>query len=151
MDIRYSRILFNETLLSNNVEVPHEYTIFSKSENPERRTIAAPFTLLKFKSFLEDKSGPQLKTPAKTLVTSLSSLDTSRIQTPLKARKKVKSNEDERPALKVLVAEDNLLNSKLVVRMLTLLGHQVDAVFNGLEALEKLKLVKYDLVLMVRI
>ncbi|HEY9611212.1 GAF domain-containing protein [Allocoleopsis sp.] len=51
--------------------------------------------------------------------------------------------------LKILVAEDNLLNQKLVLQMLKHLGYQADKVVsNGLEALEALHYQPYDVVLM---
>ncbi|EAR09735.1 response regulator [Reinekea blandensis] len=49
---------------------------------------------------------------------------------------------------RVLLAEDNLLNQKVVLRMLEQTGVQVDTCVNGREAIEKLKTNHYDLVLM---
>ena len=48
----------------------------------------------------------------------------------------------------VLVAEDNIVNQKVALRMLQRIGLHADAVANGLEALEALTRVDYDLVLM---
>jgi len=48
----------------------------------------------------------------------------------------------------VLVAEDNMVNQRAAARMLEVLGCTVDVVNNGREALDKLKAVDYDLVLM---
>ena len=48
----------------------------------------------------------------------------------------------------VLVAEDNLVNQKVVVRMLKKLHYRVDVVGNGLEALEAVSRIAYDAVLM---
>jgi CheY-like chemotaxis protein len=51
----------------------------------------------------------------------------------------------------VLVAEDHLVNNKMVVRMLGQLGHLTESAFNGVEAVEKAKAKKYDLILMVKL
>lgn len=50
--------------------------------------------------------------------------------------------------LKVLVAEDNLINQRLVVAMLTELGHTGMVVNDGAKALKCLSKMKVDLVLM---
>jgi len=50
--------------------------------------------------------------------------------------------------LGVLLVEDNLLNQKLLAQMLTKLGHNRDLAENGLEAVEKSKVKKYDIILM---
>lgn len=52
------------------------------------------------------------------------------------------------PSLKVLVAEDNLFNQKLMVQMLDRLGYTADCVSNGLEALTALRDQTYRAVLM---
>lgn len=49
---------------------------------------------------------------------------------------------------KVLVAEDNEVNRRVIVRLLEKAGHQVQAVSSGPEALEALRRSRYDLVLM---
>lgn len=48
----------------------------------------------------------------------------------------------------VLVAEDNSLNQKIVVRMVRSLGCNVEAVANGLEVMEAVQRRRYDVVLM---
>lgn len=50
--------------------------------------------------------------------------------------------------LNVLLAEDNVINQSLAVRMLKKLGHNVEIANNGDEALEKFKSGLYNLVLM---
>jgi len=51
-------------------------------------------------------------------------------------------------SLRVLVAEDNAVNQKLVARLLEKRGHFVKIVENGREALESLEQESYDLILM---
>ena len=51
-------------------------------------------------------------------------------------------------ALKVLVAEDNLINQRLVIGMLTTLGHTGVVVGDGDKALKCLAKLKFDVVLM---
>lgn len=50
--------------------------------------------------------------------------------------------------LKILIAEDNIINQKVVVNLLSRLGYQADVVNNGLEVLDILKQKLYDLILM---
>jgi two-component system sensor histidine kinase/response regulator len=49
---------------------------------------------------------------------------------------------------RVLLAEDNLVNQRLAVRMLEKIGHQVVVAQTGLEALNSIQSEKFDLVLM---
>ena len=49
---------------------------------------------------------------------------------------------------RILVAEDNHVNQKLVLALLQRVGHRVDVVANGLEAIESVRSLPYDLVLM---
>lgn len=50
--------------------------------------------------------------------------------------------------MKILVAEDNMINQKLITKILSQIGFQSDVVSNGIEAIDDLKRVRYDLVFM---
>ena len=50
--------------------------------------------------------------------------------------------------LKILLAEDNLVNQKVAIKILERLGYRIDVVANGLEVLDALKRQHYDVVLM---
>ncbi|MCZ2149732.1 MAG: response regulator [Bryobacterales bacterium] len=50
--------------------------------------------------------------------------------------------------LRILLAEDNAVNQRVAVRLLEKRGHQVSVAANGAEALEALRLDRFDLVLM---
>lgn len=60
----------------------------------------------------------------------------------------ISQNSDESVSYNILLAEDNLVNQKLAVRILEKQGHDVEVVQNGLEAFEAIKLKRYDVVLM---
>ncbi|AFZ43253.1 multi-sensor hybrid histidine kinase [Halothece sp. PCC 7418] len=49
---------------------------------------------------------------------------------------------------KILLAEDNVVNQKVALRMLERLGYRADVVANGLEVLEALRRQSYDVILM---
>jgi signal transduction histidine kinase/CheY-like chemotaxis protein len=53
-----------------------------------------------------------------------------------------------RHPLRILIAEDNVINQKVAVRILERLGYRADVVANGLEVLEAIKRQVYDVILM---
>jgi len=50
--------------------------------------------------------------------------------------------------LRILLAEDNLINQKVALRMLERLGYEADLAANGLEAIQAVSRQPYDLILM---
>jgi PAS domain S-box-containing protein len=54
----------------------------------------------------------------------------------------------QRHPLRILLAEDNIVNQKVAVRILERMGYRADVAANGLEVLEALKRQLYDVVLM---
>jgi CheY-like chemotaxis protein len=52
------------------------------------------------------------------------------------------------PSLKVLVADDDVLNQRMMELLLKFEGHVVDVVSNGLEAFDAVKFQTFDIVLM---
>jgi CheY-like chemotaxis protein len=71
------------------------------------------------------------------------------------AKSVARSTESAMPAaaspghsVQILVAEDNLVNQRVVLGLLAKLGHRADAVRNGLEAVKAVEAGAYDLVIM---
>jgi PAS domain S-box-containing protein len=58
------------------------------------------------------------------------------------------SQEVAKQRLRILLAEDNPINQKVALKMLGKLGYRADVVANGLEVLQSLKHVAYDVILM---
>jgi signal transduction histidine kinase/DNA-binding response OmpR family regulator/putative methionine-R-sulfoxide reductase with GAF domain len=54
----------------------------------------------------------------------------------------------ERHPLRILLAEDNVVNQKLALRLLQQMGYRADLASNGIEAIESVRRQTYDVVLM---
>jgi two-component system sensor histidine kinase/response regulator len=63
-------------------------------------------------------------------------------------RHDVVESERQRDKIRILLAEDNIVNRKVVLKMLQKLGYSADVVVDGKQALEALKEGDYDLALM---
>jgi CheY-like chemotaxis protein len=64
------------------------------------------------------------------------------------ARAVVDSGMAEQYPLRILLAEDNVVNQKLALRLLSQMGYRADVASNGIEAIESVSRQTYDLVLM---
>ncbi|MGF1460910.1 MAG: response regulator [Leptolyngbyaceae cyanobacterium] len=71
------------------------------------------------------------------------SLSTSAKESPINPQPLAESH-----PLKILVAEDNVVNQKLAIHLLLSLGYRIEVAANGIEALEALARQSFDLVLM---
>ena len=58
------------------------------------------------------------------------------------------SGEGTGKSLRILVAEDNRVNSRVAIHLLKSLGHVAEAVYNGRETVDALRQIAYDIVLM---
>jgi PAS domain S-box-containing protein len=71
-----------------------------------------------------------------------------RIPVDLEVKPRLDRKLAERLPLKILVAEDNVINRKLVLWILEQMGYRVDVANHGLEVLSALKKQSYDLIFM---
>jgi signal transduction histidine kinase/CheY-like chemotaxis protein/tetratricopeptide (TPR) repeat protein len=64
------------------------------------------------------------------------------------ARPRLDAGMSQRHPLRILVAEDNVVNQKLALRLLQQMGYRADVASNGVEAIESIERQPYDIVLM---
>ena len=63
-------------------------------------------------------------------------------------RSELDPEQASRHPLRILLVEDNAVNQKLALRVLSLMGYQADVAGNGIEAVDAVERQEYDLVLM---
>jgi signal transduction histidine kinase/DNA-binding response OmpR family regulator len=64
------------------------------------------------------------------------------------AKPKIDASLAQRHPLRILLAEDNVVNQKLAMRLLSQMGYRADLASNGIEAIESIERQTYDVVLM---
>jgi signal transduction histidine kinase/CheY-like chemotaxis protein len=82
-----------------------------------------------------------------TLVTLLAH-DAAPKRAPPSAKPKIDATLATRHPLRILLAEDNVVNQKLAIRLLQQMGYRADLASNGIEAIESIERQTYDVVLM---
>ena len=130
----------NEDDLQAYSEMPEELVLLTKSYFMRKidsmaldifKTIYEPLNNTKLKSTLESYNNENFKA-----------------EKAKKANRKKFNAESSKFDANVLVAEDNIINQKLIKRTLEDLGLTVDIASNGLEAFQKRKDGNYDLIFM---
>jgi len=101
----------------------------------------APVISMNFKSALEDGIASYMTTPCEKI-------DLGNALIPALEGRAAPAATDASMKFDILLAEDNLVNQKLAVRILQKHHHTVSVANNGLEALEAIKKKRYDVVLM---
>jgi CheY-like chemotaxis protein len=74
--------------------------------------------------------------------------DTAVPTTPQRRKSEIDHNMGKNHPLRILLAEDNLINQKVALRILERMGYRADIAGDGLEVLESLQRQPYDVVLM---
>lgn len=71
-----------------------------------------------------------------------------RIASMISPANEQKNKAPVRKDLKILLAEDNIANQKVFTQIMKKLGYKIDVAGNGVEVLEAVKLISYDLIFM---
>lgn len=103
--------------------------------------LLAPVVHVSLKSALDLGITSYMTTPCLTI-------DLGNGMIPALENRAMPSLEDNTKSFDILLAEDNIVNQRLAVKILEKYHHVVTVVGNGLEALEAIKVKRYDCILM---
>jgi osomolarity two-component system sensor histidine kinase NIK1 len=103
--------------------------------------MVAPSISISFKNALENGIASYMTTPCMPV-------DLGNALIPALEGRAAPSSLDHSRSFDILLAEDNAVNQKLAVKILTKHNHKVTVANNGLEALEAIKKKRFDVVLM---
>lgn len=151
-DNTYDLILIDYYLKSKNgVEVAEEIKhMLGKESSPEIRLLSpskASIEILKLKKAqkYEFLTKPVLQNDLRSLLISLFGSKEQQLQ---EEKQKPSAPITPEKVLQILVAEDQIINRKIVVQLLEKKGWQVNAVENGKLALDAVQEKNYDIILM---
>jgi len=143
-----------------DMQMPEMDGVMLASELQQHRDAQAmPLILLTSLGGLEEipeqvKFSARLSKPIKSsllydaIATSLSQIPQDEIVEPAQKEPVFDEYLGEHHPLHILLAEDNLINQKVAIRILEKLGYRADVAANGLEVLAALERQHYDVVLM---
>lgn len=111
-----------------------------------KRGDAARFQEIGFSAYLTKPIKQSQLYNCLTTVLGLSTSDKKTVSRPIITRHSL--SEDRKRRIRILLAEDNIINQKVAQRMLEKLGYRANVVANGKEVVKALETAPYDLVLM---
>ncbi|MEL6730211.1 MAG: response regulator [Bacteroidota bacterium] len=132
-------------LMSSHAVTTHSQEVLSVFDVAMNKPVKQEILLRTLSAYLHDRK--------KTVKAAFSPKSAQAITNMNSLARKAKSSKvpklpPQLPPLKILLAEDNIVNQKVATRMLSKLGLTVDIAPNGAEAVKSVEQVQYDLIFM---
>ncbi|MBK7890048.1 MAG: response regulator [Bdellovibrionales bacterium] len=127
------------------------FTPFSQADNSMTRKFGGTGLGLAIVNQLARMMGGRVSVESREGVGSVFRLHVGLVEAPAPQRQQARPEVDIDvfiPPQRVLVAEDNVINQKIIEALLKKMGHRVDLADDGEKAVEKYRTNRYDLVLM---